>query len=221
MRFELEVLDGPEKGRKIPFKKGLILGAESDLFHFEDSQMLGQHAVLTYDQKNAWNIEGLGEGKLRIGSNEQPRANLLPGLIFHLGQTGFKVMHKELPKGVSWKQALSEWIASNAFSNQKTNLFFFLRPLRLKFVQGPQYGEFYSLSYGPREMGYNNFDIELKDPSSPILAVRFLQVGDTIYIENFCANQALINGQHFDQHVIQEGDLLTVSTSVIELSFLS
>lgn len=221
MRLELEVLDGPEKGKKISLKKGLILGSDSPDFRFQDAQMFGQHAVLSFDQKNSWNIECLSGSKLRLGSAEQQRATLLPGLIFHLGQTGFKVIHKELPHGVTWKEALREWISSNIFNNQRSSLFIFSKPLRLKFVQGPQYGEYFTLSYGPRELGYNSLDIALKDPGSPLLAVRFLQLGDTIFVENFCANLALINGQHFDQHVIHDGDLLTVGTSVIELSFLS
>lgn len=221
MRLELEILDGPDKGKKIPLKRGLILGSQSDSYRFNDKQMLGQHAVLTYDQKNTWNIECLDGSKLRLGSVEQARAALLPGLIFHLGQTGFKVIHKELPRGMSWKEALKDWLNKNPGQNIETTMFFFLHPIRLNFVQGPQFGDFFTLSYGPRELGYNSLDIALKDPSSPLMAVRFLQIGDTIFIENFCANLALINGQHFNQHVIHDGDLLTVGTSVIELSFVS
>lgn len=220
MRIEIEVLDGPEQGKKISLRQGLVLGSKGADFLIQDPQVADQHAVITFDQKNTWNIECLGALSLRLGTVEKSRASLMPGLIFHLGQTGFKVVPKKQSQDLPWKESLKQWLSQQQVSKVKTDIFFYLHPVRLNFVQGPQFGEFYTLSYGPREIGYNSLDIDLKDPNSPTLAVKFLQEGDKVVVENFSTNQSLINDNYFDKHFVNNGDRLTVGSSVIELSIL-
>lgn len=221
MRLELEILDGAHKGKHIVLRNGLQLGHSQGALLFDDMEMQELHAVIRIDSKKMWNIECLGEAKMRLGFEEVRQAKLILGLIFHLGQTGFKVVERQsqlpLPP---WKDALADWLEGNPAQPVQSEVFFFLHPVRLFFVQGPQYEEQYILSYGPRELGYNHLDISLKDPSSPERVARFFQVGDQVYIENLCGDLALINQKNFDQHLLLSGDVLRVGSSVIELSLL-
>ena len=157
---------------------------------------------------------------MRMGFEEVGRATLIQGLIFHLGQTGFKVVEHTQSLDGPWPEKMKDWLENNPGRPTATEIFFFLRPVRLSFIQGPQYEEVYTLSYGPRELGYNHLDLTLKDPSSPPRVARFFQIGDQVYIENLCADKASINGKPFDQHVVNNGDILRVTSSVIELSLL-
>lgn len=221
MRLELEILDGPHKGQHIVLRNGLKLGHSQGTLSFNDLEMRELHAVVSVDSKKLWNIQCLDGAKMRLGFEEVAQAKLISGLIFHLGQTGFKVVERQsqLPQP-PWKEALADWIEGNPGQPVQSEIFFFLRPVRLFFVQGPQYEELYILSYGPRELGYNSLDISLKDPSSPERVARFFQIGDQVYIENLCGDLALINQKNFDQHLIVNGDVLRVGSSVIELSTL-
>jgi hypothetical protein len=221
MRFELEILDGNKKGHRLALTNGLVLGNANGEIGLIDSEMAGHHAVASLDSKNAWNIECLAPNMLRLGFEEVQRATLIMGLIFHLGQTGFKVVAREKSSLGPWKEALKSWLDLQSAQPTQSHIVFFLKPLRLKFVQGPQYNEVYTLSYGPRLIGYNHFDIRLTDPASPTSAIRFYQVVDQIYIENLCGDKALLNGMPFDQISVKDGDLLKITTSVIELSFIS
>ncbi len=74
---------------------------------------------------------------------------------------------------------------------------------------------------GPRELGHNHLDLNIKDPHSPSRIARFFQVGDQVYIENLCGDKATINNANFDQHLVYPGDILRVASSVIELSILA
>lgn len=223
MRLELEVLDGPNKGKRVMLKNGLTLGkVQSTAMSFEnDSEMADLHAVIGFDSKKTWNIECLAPAKMRLGFSEVDRASLILGLIFHLGQTGFKVVERAIkPKG-PWLEELKDWLEAYPSRQTSTEIFFFLRPIRLSFIQGPQYEEIYTLSYGPREIGYNNLDLNIKDPNTPNRVAKFFQIGDQTYMENLCGDKATVNGANFDQHQISPGDILRVSSSVIELSILS
>ena len=220
MKLELEVLDGPQKGKRIPLKNGLQLGRLAGPLSFEDEQMADLHGVLSFDQKKLWNIECLAPLKLRIGFQEAPHAQLIKGLIFHLGQTGFKVVEHHALAFDSWENGMKQWLQSNPGRPVANELFFFLNPVRLTFTQGPQYEEFYTLSYGPREIGFNSLDLNIKDPAVPAKVARFTQIGDQVYLENLCGQKALINNAFFDQHPLQDGDKLMVAANVIEMSLL-
>lgn len=201
-------------------RNGLILGKSQEELSFDDPEMFASHAVVQYNLQKFWNIECLAPSKLRLGTQDVISASLIPGLIFHLGQTGFKVVER-IPTTIGqWRAALRDWLETFQARPTSTEIFFFLRPIRLIFVRGPQYEEAYTLSYGPRELGYNNLDLDIKDPSSPRRVAKFFQVGDQSFIENLCGDRATINGAAFDQHRISKGDLLRVSTCVIELSVL-
>lgn len=220
MKLELEVLDGPQKGKRIPLKNGLQLGRLAGPLSFEDEQMSDLHGVLAFDHKKSWNIECLAPSKLRLGFVETERAQLLLGLVFHLGQTGFKVVEHIAAVHENWEAGMKIWLESNPGRLVSNELFFFLNPVRLTFTQGTQYEEFYTLSYGPREIGFNSLDLNMKDPAVPSQVARFSQIGDQVYIENLCGNKALINDAAFDQHPLRSGDRLVIGSNVIEMSLL-
>ncbi|MCC2677880.1 MAG: hypothetical protein K0R29_456 [Pseudobdellovibrio sp.] len=220
MRLELEILDGVNKGKKIPLRNGLIVGKTVDSLTFDDDSMADLHAILNLDSNKRWNIECLGDNKLRLGFEEVPKARLIVGLVFNLGQTGFKVVQKEGRAIASWENEMKAWLENHPGPRVHPDMFFFLKPIRLSFIQGPQYEEVYTLSYGPREIGFNNLDLNIKDPAVPPKVAKFFQVADKVYIENLCGEKATLNGNAFDQHLVSSGDKLKVGSNVIELSLL-
>lgn len=219
MRLEIEVLDGPQKGKRIALKKGLVIGKKTGPLTFSDELIAENHGVFVFDQKNSWIIECLAPNTVRIGLTEQARASLLIDLVFHLGQTGFKVVEKQTLPYETWESGTREWLKHHPGNVIVKDYFFFLRPVSLSFIQGPQYEEFITLSYGPRFLGHDSLDISLKDPACPKKVAQFFQVGDQAYLQNLCGDQALVNSTKFDQHPIQDGDLLKINSTIIELSF--
>lgn len=218
MRLQIEVLDGPEKGKKIALRKGLLLGRSAESLSFADQAMGSQHGYLDFDLKKSWIFECLLPNKVRVGSAEQERITLMPGLVFHLGQTAFKVIEKVNRVYETWDEGLIAWLKENPGHQKPNDFFFFLSPISLAFIQGPQYEQFITLSYGPRHMGHSSLDIELIDPSIPKSVAQFFQVGERCYIENLCGNLATINSNPFDQHPIQDGDRLKINSTIIEMS---
>ncbi len=220
MRLELEVLDGQNKGKRISLKRGMVIGQTTGDLNFSDSLMAEGHGVLSIDHKKAWNFECLAPNMLRIGSTELPRAALIPGLVFHLGQTGFKVVEKLTLVYKTWEEGARDWLRQHPGQAKFKEFFFFLKPLSLSFKQGPQYEEFMTLSYGPRFLGHNCLDINLKDPAAPRVVAKFFQIADACYIENLCGEKVLLNSKVFDQQPIQDGDVLKINSTLIELSIL-
>ncbi|MGZ3691214.1 MAG: hypothetical protein ACXVAX_06910 [Pseudobdellovibrio sp.] len=221
MRLELEILDGTNKGKRLALRNGLVVGKAVDSLYFDDEAMGELHAVINIDSNKSWNIECLGDNKIRLGFEEVSRARLIIGLVFNLGQTGFKVVQREARQIGAWTGEIKTWLENNPGPRfQPPDLFFFLKPIRLSFIQGPQFEEVYTLSYGPRVLGYNNLDLNIKDPTAPQLVAKFFQVTDKTYIENLGGEKVTLNGNTFDQHLVTSGDKLKVGSNVIELSLL-
>ena len=141
MRLELEVLDGKNKGRRIALRNGLVIGRNIDALVFEDDEMAELHAIISSDSKKSWNIECLAENRLRLGFEEVGRIKLITGLVFNMGQTGFKVVHRAGREIGSWVTEIKDWLENNPGQKAHSDLSLFLRPIRLSFIQGPQYEE--------------------------------------------------------------------------------
>lgn len=216
MRLALQVLDGPQKGKIISPRENFTFSSD----YFGDPEMSAVHAEIYLDSNFVWKIKALGDSKLRAGSSEGPSLSLISGLIFHMGQTGFKVIEKQKDSDATWEQKLVSFLEAEVWEPRLTEFFFYLYPVRLTFLQGPQTDEFYTLSYGPRSMGFNSLDLNIKDPTQPGQIAKFFQVGETAYIETLCGDKLLMNGKLFTQHPIENGDLLTFGSNSVELSIL-
>ncbi|MFN3695878.1 MAG: hypothetical protein ACK4VO_00445 [Pseudobdellovibrio sp.] len=216
MKLALQVLDGPHKGKIIYLRDQWVFSSA----FFNDPEMLSRHAVLTIDNGFNWKINGLGGSNIRAGLVEKNSLSLINGLVFHLGLTGFKVIEKPAPAFNSWEDAILEYLNTYDWEPTKSDCFFFLSPLRLTFLQGPQADQFYTISYGPRELGFNHFDLDVKDPSQPENIARFFQIGESVYIENLCGKELVFNKKPFSQEVIQEGDKIQFGSNIVEFSFV-
>jgi len=216
MKLALQVLDGPQRGKIIYLRDQWVFSSQ----FFSDSEMLNKHAFLSIDHNFNWKINALSGANIRAGLGESASLSLIQGLVFHLGLTGFKVIEKPQPSFATWEEGMLEYLNSYDWDALKTEFFFFLNPIRLTFLQGPQADEFYTISYGPRELGFNHFDIEIKDPSQPEKIARFFQVGESAYIENLCGKELLFNNEHFSQQIITSGDKIHFGSNIIEFTLV-
>lgn len=214
----LQVLNNMNPPLYIPLKQGHCFNG----IDFQDGEMHTNHAQVVLDSSFSWKINGLSGNKLRVSTEEVSSISLIPGLVFHIGQTGFKVVERPLPDKADW-----ETRAVNFLENPKwieippQEFFFFLRSIQLIFIQGPQTGESYTLSYGPRYLGFNNLDINLKDPLFPHQLIKFSQIGDSVSIENLSETDNLIqiNKEVFKKHKLKNGDQIYFGSNIIEIRF--
>ncbi len=224
LRLSLLILSGSQKGQNYPLYQGQV-------FHgslFGDDDMLENHAIVNIDSSQMWSVRtegGLGQpaknpGKIRIGAVETKRIALIPGVIFHLGQTGFKVVEIPITKEFDPPKATAQWLEKQTWIQKKPSVFFYLLPLRLSFIKGPQAGDFYTMSYGPRVLGFNQTDLNLLEPGLPKEAVLFTLDNLRPKIKNVSEYPVFINNNDLQEHFVEDGDMLKIGTNEIEISIL-
>ncbi len=215
MNLALLVLDGPLKGQLIYPHDGYVFTGSD----FSDSSMMAQHAIVCFDLKFNWNIRCLGSSTIRVGLSAQPTIALVNNLIFNIGTTGFKVVPKPGPSG-PWESELIDYLKLSSWNNTKKDFHFFHKPLRLIYTHGPQTNEIFTLSYGPRILGYNQLDLKVDEPNQPRQIAKFFQISETIYIENLSDDKVLFNNKTFLTNEITDGSILTFGTNVIKAIYI-
>lgn len=213
----LQVLNSSNPPVFLPLKQGYSFSG----IDFQDQEMQTNHASISLDHNLSWKINGLNGNKIRVGSEEIASVSLIPGLIFNIGQTGFKVVQRSLPEHYGWEKRAVEFLQSPQWVEiPPKEFFFFLKSVQVVFTQGPQSGETYTLSYGPRFLGFNNLDINIKDPTQAHQIIKFTQAGDSIVIENINDSPDVqINKQPFKQHHINNNDQISFGSNIIEIRF--
>lgn len=224
LRLSLQILNGSQKGQYFPLFQGQV-------FHgslFGDDDMLENHAIVNIDSSQMWSVRtevGPGQpadcaAKIRIGSTETERIALIPGVIFHLGQTGFKVVEIPVKKDFDPMAETAKWLDRQTWIQKKPSVFFYLLPLRLSFQKGPQSGEFYTLSYGPRVLGFNQTDLNLLEPGLPKEAIHFTLDQLRPKIKKGSDFPIFVNNDVLFEHFVEDGDMIKIGTSEIEISIL-
>lgn len=214
----LQILDGQLQSTLIPLQENYTFSGS----YFQDIEMKSLHAKVIFDHNLNWKINGLGGYKIRISSDEVDSISLIPGLIFHIGQTGFRVIERVHPETAAWEHVAAAFIDNlNIASDPSNQVFFFLSPVQITFIQGPQSGDIYTLSYGPRTLGSSHLDLNLKDPTQPHELLRFEQVGDTVLIKNLGDEKSvLVNKNTFTEYTLTGTNRFTFGTNIIEISIL-
>ena len=134
----LQILDGQLQSTFIPLQQNYVFSGN----HFNDTDMRLEHAKINLDHNFNWRINGLAGSKLRVSTDEMDSISLIPGLIFHIGQTGFKVVERKAIDPQIWESESIQFISSLSLSIEPApEAFFFLWPVQITFVQGPQAGD--------------------------------------------------------------------------------
>ncbi len=215
----LQILDGQLQSTNLPLKQNYVFKAET----FQDGDMQPEHAKVTLDHNFNWKISGLDGSKIRVSTDEMDSVSLMPGLIFHIGQTGFKVVERSHHSASEWENVSAEFIDMlNLDNHGPSELFFFLLPVQIVFTQGPQSGDIYTLSYGPRILGSNNLDLNLKDPAQPHELLKFTQVGDTVIVENLAGEKSIqVNKEPFTKYTLSDStNRFTFGSNIMDISIL-
>lgn len=224
LRLSLQILTGPQKGQNFPLYQGQVFHGS----HFGDEDMLENHAVVNIDSSQLWSVRTetvpgqkmYASAKIRIGSTETERIALIPGVIFHLGQTGFKVVEIPVNRQFDPLTETAKWLEKQTWTQKKPSVFFYLLPLRLSFIKGPQSGDYYTLSYGPRILGFNQTDLNLLEPGLPKEAIHFTLDQLRPKIKKGSDFPVFINNEVLEEHFIEDGDMIKIGTNEIEISIL-
>jgi hypothetical protein len=163
-----------------------------------------------------------------IDNRRVKKIAMMPGVVFRLGRTDFRVVTVDVPQVQgfarvrSWRENLVEKLPLDWIQNQlpEVPLRSFSPTLKLKFVRGVQTDESLLLGYGPRRAGANSLDIDLRDPDAPALAFEVIPDVGLAMIKNLCQNKLSLNNKPIENDVLQDGDLIRIGGTLIKINYI-
>ncbi len=217
MRLYLDIIDGPYKGEKLTLNEATSIGRKGAQRVFEDVKLSAIHAFFKYSESEGWSIidNGSRNGVWINGQREQKSA-LKDGDLIRLGNIQFRC---RLPGmgDYEFSNKVQSWLGSRykKIKNSKCLLSEVRPEVRLKVIQGLQYGEFWDIFYGPRIAGKNSADICLFDKEAPEETFEIRLKGKYAYF--YTENEAVvkINQESVKEKQLVPGDVISFGESKI------
>ncbi|AHZ85689.1 FHA domain-containing protein [Bdellovibrio bacteriovorus] len=225
----IEIMDGPNEGSRFKVEEGLTLGRSKADIIIKDGKVSSTHAQFAVDGKGQFVLQDLESSNgIHINGRRVKKVALLPGVIFELGRTQFKVVTVEeelaldFSRLITWRSILQDRLGGLEAPKKSTpiTLQSFSPALRLQFIQGIQTDEEIILGYGPRKAGADCLDIELLDDEAPKEAFELHSGPGMVEIKIKAPGRVTLNNKSVDAEMLKDGDLISVGNTLIKVTYI-
>ncbi|HEX7674418.1 MAG TPA: FHA domain-containing protein [Bdellovibrio sp.] len=225
----IEIVEGANAGSRIQVNSGMTLGRSKADIIIKDPKVSGTHAEIALNSKGQLVLVDLESSNgIHISGRRVKKVTLLPGVIFEVGRTQFKVIDVEEEQAVNfeifvtWRSILGDKLPNVIIDDGRATYKpeSFSPALRLSFVQGIQTDQEIILGYGPRKAGSDSLDIELLDEDAPKEAFELLPGPGMVQIKIKAPGRVALNNKSVDSEMLKDGDLISFGSSLIKVSYL-
>ncbi len=225
----IEIVEGTNEGSRIQVTEGMTIGRSKADIVIKDPKVSSTHAEIAINTKGQLVLVDLESSNgIHISGRRVKKVTLLPGVIFEIGRTQFKVIVVEEEQAanfeifVTWRSKAVNGVRNAAIEDSRnaTKPERFSPALKLQFVQGIQTDEEIILGYGPRQAGADSLDIELMDEEAPREAFELLPGPGMVKLKIKALGRVTLNNKAIDAEMLKDGDLISVGTTLIKVSYL-
>ena len=221
MELYLEFIDGPASGRKIHVVRKTSVGRTSADILVNDPKLSGTHGFFELDQSGTWRVKDNGSRNgILVNGHREIKATVKDGDVIKMGSS--KIRCRILVSdSLEFSKDFQLWVQSIAkrMKNSK-NVCREINPeIQLKVIQGLQYKQVWSIFYGPRYAGRNNFDICLYDEKAPVEAFKILAKDKCPYFVTKNEKLVKINDKNIKRKQLKHGDIISFGDSQILVEF--
>ena len=225
----IEIIEGISQGSRYQISEGVTLGRTLADILVRDPKASATHAKVELDGKGQLVLMDLGSSNgLYINNRRVKKVALLPGVIFEIGRTQFKVIKVEEQQAddfsriVTWRSSLKRTLREQDFQNDydQNAVEAFGSPVVLNFLEGIQADTQITLGYGPREAGADSMDIELLDPEAPGQAFVIAPQAGQAEIQLLSPGRVQLNNRSPRAETLKDGDIISIGTTVIKVTYL-
>lgn len=217
MRLYLEIFEGGSKGLKLSLSKRTSMGRKGAEVLLNDVKLSGIHMYFDYKEDQGWLlIDNDSRNGLWVNGLKELRTVLHDGDEIQVGDT--KILCRLLEgSAVTFSEKFKNWIQTlyKSAENHPHSLKEVRPELRLKVIQGVQYGESWDIFYGPRKAGRDSDDICLYDDKAPSEAFEILVKGKYAYFYTDHEQIVKLNTKSVKEQQFKPGDVISFGESEI------
>lgn len=227
MALFLEVLSGPDAGKKYQLEPGLSLGRVNSDIVLPDRRVSSQHGLIDWDEKkedlvfsdsDSANGTFVSENRVRI-------VILNPGVKFRVGDTLLGVIESEaeapLDPVSNWQGVFKKYLSPRflrilATPNESVRAF--KQPLLLKVIEGVQTDTEWYIGWGPRRFGKSTLEFRMLEFGAPDVAFEISpnEFGDPVFSTAF-PRAVLVNEGTRPSDFLEISDEIRVGNTLIKV----
>lgn len=221
MRLFLEIIEGPDKGQQINLKKSTSFGRKDAEIIFNDPKLSGIHGLFKFDPASGWAlIDQESRNGIWVKGIREQNIPIYDGMEFQIGQTTIlcRIIIKSTKKV---EGGFVQWLnlVTKLLKNSKNQLQEIKPEMRLKTVQGLQYGHFWDVFFGPRVVGKEQMDICIYEESAPEEAFEILVKKRYPYFHTKHPDIVKLNGESISDKQLIPGDTIQIGDSKFLVEF--
>ncbi len=225
--LKIRVLNGKLKGYETAIKPNLIVSRDKGkgCFYVKDPAASNPHAKIIQKRQKFYLQDMNSKNGTYVEGEVNDLFPLKHDLIFRIGRTQFQIVTTQASSTEEqrWETGVAEAIKKHqsAIKDKKHKLVSFKKILCLRFLSGVQKSNEWFMSYGPRYAGSAELDLPILEPEAPDLCFSLhpYNNGQGILFKTPCPNKVLMNQKHIPKKMLEEGDLISIAKTGIEVSF--
>ncbi len=217
MRLYLDVIEGPHKGQKYSLSEKTSFGRKDADVQLNDPKLSGIHVFFEYSQDSGWLVvDNKSRNGVWVNGLKESKVVLKDGDTVLIGGTSFRV--RMLEAGVfQFSEKFQVWVQSlyKKLVNSQPQLQEIKPEIRLKVIQGIQYGQSWDIFFGPRKAGRESTDICLYDEKAPRNCFEIRVKGKYGYFYTENSSAVRLNSRSVDEKQLTPGDIISFGESEI------
>lgn len=221
MRLYLEFIEGPRAGSKLSLESRTSLGRAQGDIVINDPKLSGLHVVFDYEEGVGWHlIDSQSRNGVWLNGHRELRALLKSGDIIQVGSSQIRCRFLRQDQQKS-SEGFQGWVQSlvKKLKNGKSPVSEIKPEMRLRVIQGIQYGEVWDIFYGPRQAGRESLDICLYEDKAPKDSFQIQVKGKYAYFSTAHEKIVMLNNQNVTSKQFAPGDIITIGESKILVEF--
>jgi len=221
MRLYLDFIDGPEKGKRLSISAPTNLGRKGAEIAIDDPKLSEIHAYFEISPDAEWIIrDNNSRNGVWVNGLKETKTILKDGDQLQIGSS--LAVCRTLKKAQSqYSDKIQQGFYDllKKIKNEKNSLVEVKPEMRLKFIQGQQYGHHWDIFYGPRTAGKDHIDLCLFDEAAPSNAFEVHVKGKYPYFFTLHKDVVRLNNESIESKQLTPGDIISIGETQLLVEF--
>ena len=219
MRLYLDVTEGPNKGKKYSLTERTSFGRKGAEILLDDAKLSGVHVFFDYSKDTGWFVEdNKSRNGVWVNGHKEMKIVLKNGDLIQIGGT-IMICRLQEAGSLNLSDQFMNWVESlfKKLKNHRLPVHLVNPEVRLKVIQGVQYGTHWDIYFGPRVAGLNSDDICLFDDKAPEKAFEVRLKGQYAYFYTDNESVVKMNGISVKEKQFIPGDVISFGETKIKV----
>jgi hypothetical protein len=222
MGINLRIESGEQEGEVFRLRDGLRVGRQGVEIIVKDPKISAVHCKVEQDRTGRLFLMDVGSSNgIKVENQKRDKLRLLPGVKFTLGSTEIMVIDDVLnvAAGVSQLAITLEKLGNAPPARKNRGTVPFTRPILVEAIGGVQLGESRTFGFGPRSVGTNSIDFQIKEFDLNEASFTLTPEGSDVRYSTDNPRLVKLNSRGISTEILKGHDTVQIGDTLLLIKF--